>query len=53
MSKLEVIVSAEAERIDLDKMVSMVESQLGNVVGGGYSQYCAWHCKHPSEIESN
>lgn len=30
---------------NIDALAVLIESQISNVIGGGYSQYCAWHCK--------
>jgi hypothetical protein len=37
--------TAQASEVNLDILTDLVESQLGNVVGGGYSQYAAVHAK--------
>jgi hypothetical protein len=31
------------EAVSLDVLTDLVESQLGNIVGGGYSRYEAFH----------
>jgi hypothetical protein len=31
--------------IEIDKLAELVESQIDNVLGGGYSQYAAVHSK--------
>jgi hypothetical protein len=53
MSKLENALSVEADRIDLDRLADLVESQLGNVVGGGYSQYAGWHKKDAQTLSDS
>lgn len=34
-----------ATTIEIDRLSSLVEAQIGNVLGGGYSQYSAVHGK--------
>ncbi len=29
----------------IDRLAELVESQISNVIGGGYSQYGGWHNK--------
>lgn len=31
--------------LDIDRLAELVESQITNVIGGGYSQYAAYHNK--------
>lgn len=31
--------------LHVDTLAALVESQIANVVGGGYSQYYIWHNK--------
>jgi hypothetical protein len=31
--------------VEIEKLADLVESQIGNILGGGYSQYCSFHCK--------
>jgi hypothetical protein len=42
------------QSIDIDALTDLIESQLGNVVGGGYSQYSCCHYKtvDPQESQS-
>lgn len=52
MSKLQnELNSTEVSKVDLDALTDLVESQLGNVVGGGYSQYGGWHAKDAQKVE--
>ncbi|GAA0901638.1 hypothetical protein GCM10009552_04560 [Rothia nasimurium] len=51
MSKLEKELQAGAAEINLDALTELVESQLGNVVGGGYSQWSASHNKDPATTQ--
>lgn len=51
MSKLGKELQAGAAEINLDALTELVESQLSNVVGGGYSQYSAKHAKDPTTTQ--
>jgi hypothetical protein len=31
--------------LQIDQLAELVESQISNVIGGGYSQYGGWHNK--------
>lgn len=53
MSKLEKSLNVEADLVNLDKLTDLVEQQLGNVVGGGYSQYAAVHAKDAQNLSEN
>ena len=46
MSKIQnELPNEKVSEVNLDILTDLVESQLGNVVGGGYSQYAAHHLK--------
>jgi hypothetical protein len=34
-----------SKAIDIEKLADLVESQIDNILGGGYSQYAAYHAK--------
>lgn len=34
-----------ATPVDIEKLSTLVEAQIDNVLGGGYSQYAAYHAK--------
>jgi hypothetical protein len=36
-------VQDEAKNVELDRLAKLVEAQIGNVLGGGYSEYGAYH----------
>ena len=44
------IVSAE-KKVEVERLAELVEDQVSNVLGGGYSQYSAKHYKEPKEEE--
>jgi len=35
--------------VEIDKLAELVESQIDNVLGGGYSQYAAYHAKDANQ----
>jgi hypothetical protein len=39
-----------AHPVNLDRLVELVESQISNVIGGGYSQY---YCAHEKDADSS
>lgn len=45
------IVSAE-KKVQVERLAELVESQVGNILGGGYSQYAAVHAKDKEVAES-
>lgn len=53
MSKLENALNAKAEPVNLDKLTDLVELQLGNIVGGGYSQYAVHHKKDAQNLSES
>lgn len=53
MSKLENALNTNAAAVDLDKLTDLVELQLGNVVGGGYSQYAVHHKKDAQTLSES
>ncbi len=34
-----------SKAIEIEKLADLVESQIDNILGGGYSQYAAYHAK--------
>jgi hypothetical protein len=38
----------DLQRLEIDRLTQLVESQISNVIGGGYSQYAAWHSSDAS-----
>lgn len=36
--------------IEIEKLAELVESQIDNILGGGYSQYAAYHAKDGSQV---
>jgi hypothetical protein len=53
MSKLKNELQTQVSSVDLDALTELVETQLGNVVGGGYSQYGGYHAKDAPKVEEN
>jgi len=47
MSDLRKLLStaSDDESVELDKLTALVESQIDDVLGGGYSQYGGYHGK--------
>ena len=45
MSKLRSQLESNVQPINMDTLTGLIESQLENVVGGGYSQYYCCHYK--------
>lgn len=49
MADLSAILKAAGKETDtglhIDALAALVESQVSNVIGGGYSQYYVWHNK--------
>jgi hypothetical protein len=38
-------------KVEIDRLAELVESQISNVIGGGYSQYEAKH-KEDAQVEA-
>lgn len=45
MSNLRESLNDNVDALEVDRLASIVEGQIGNVLGGGYSQYSAVHGK--------
>ncbi len=39
-----------AKSIEIDRLADLVEAQIDNVLGGGYSQYSAYHGKDANQL---
>ena len=44
------LISAD-KKVEVERLAELVEDQVNNVLGGGYSQYAAKHAKDPKEEE--
>lgn len=43
---------SDDKAVEIDRLASLVESQIGNVLGGGYSQYGGYHGKDAQQASA-
>ncbi len=41
-----------SKAVEVEKLADLVESQISNILGGGYSQYAAMHAKDVAQQPS-
>jgi hypothetical protein len=39
-----------SKAVEIEKLADLVEAQIDNVLGGGYSQYAAYHAKDAQNL---
>jgi hypothetical protein len=39
-----------SKAIEIDRLADLVEAQIDNILGGGYSQYSAYHGKDANQL---